>query len=121
METITIKTSEKKQFIDITSKVNTFLALTGKSYGVCHLFVLHSSSALIIGNMNISLPDLLQPFEKITNESYSTLSTQFITTLLGVSLTISFQNAELILGNEQKVILVELAGPTERSIRVTLL
>ena len=129
MNTFQVKTSKKDQILDITDKVNEVIKKSNKKNGVCVLSVLHTTCGLTTADLDPGTDlDLLQALRKMLPEiSYrhphdpSHTSDHILSSIIGTSLSLVFENQTLCLGTWQRVILVELNGPRERTIAYSLL
>lgn len=124
-----IKTSKKREVIDITSQVASFLAEEDLDQGAVNLFVKHTTAALSTADLDPGTDqDYLKVFEKLVPElDYNHphdpghFPDHFLSTAVGVSLTIPVENGSLQLGAWQKIVLLEFNGPKEREIILTFL
>lgn len=129
METLTIKTTTKKAVIDITDEVNKFLQKSGAQEGIVTLFLTHTTAALTTADLDPGTDqDYLDFLEKLTpklnyhhphNPAHA--PDHIWSSIIGTSLTIPIDNGKLILGTWQRVVLVELDGPKERRIVVSII
>ncbi|HEX8893602.1 MAG TPA: secondary thiamine-phosphate synthase enzyme YjbQ [Terriglobales bacterium] len=127
MQRLTIKTHHKREILDITDQVEAFLRKQQSSHsGACHLVVLHTTAALTTADLDPGTDaDMLAAFERIIPKlNYrhahdpEHVPDHILSTLIGTSLTLLTENATLVLGSWQRVILVELDGPRQREIAV---
>lgn len=132
MEKINITTTKDKEVVDITDKINEVLAKSKTKDGLCHLFLPHSTAGLTTALISPdSELDLIDAFDvavpHITNQIHkhehshivSRLPDHIISSFLGTSLAIPFENGKLALGEFQAVVLVELNGPRKRTVMVS--
>lgn len=126
-ETITIRTTKRREVLDITRQVTSVVTASKAKEGVCTVFARHATAALII-NENadpgfrtdiLSLLDKLIPegvweHDKVDDNGAAHLAS----TLLGTSQAIPVRNGRLLLGTWQGIALVELDGPRQREIVV---
>ena len=88
--------------------------------------VLHTTAALATADLDPGTDaDMLDAFERIIPKlNYrhphdpEHVPDHILSTLIGTSLTLLAENAALVLGTWQRVILVELDGPRQREIAV---
>lgn len=119
-----IATEQEKEIIDITEKINKYLASQNITEGVICLFVLHTTCGLTTADLDPGTElDYLDALEKIAprlkyrhSHNPSHFPDHFLSSLVGSSLVLPFENKKLILGNWQKVILIEFNGPRKREI-----
>lgn len=129
MNTFQVKTSKKDQVVDITDKVNEILEKSNKKSGACILSVLHTTCALTTADLDPGTDlDLLEALRKMLPKiSYrhphdpSHTPDHILSSIIGTSLSLIFENNTLSLGTWQRVILVELNGPKERQISYAII
>lgn len=124
-----LKTSEKRQVLDITEKVNGEIEKLDFNNGVCNLFLTHTTASLTIADLDPGTDqDYLDAFEKIIpklnfqhphNPSHT--PDHILSTLIGTSLTLPIENGQLVLGTWQRVVLIEFDGPRQRQLVLNLL
>lgn len=123
---IVVKTAKEKEVVDITDLINEKLP---KKNGVCHLFLTHTTAALTTADLDPGTDlDLLDAFEKIVPKlnfrhphDPKHVPDHILSSLIGTSLSIPFENGKLKLGTWQRVVLIEFSGPREREIVLALL
>ena len=129
MPNLKIKTSMAKEIVDITDRINDLLKRSSTKEGICHLHVMHTTCALTTADLDPGTDlDMLDAFERmIPKLKYrhphdpSHVGDHIMSSLIGSSVSIPFENVELILGTWQRVVLVELSGPRDREIVVNLI
>lgn len=124
-----IRTTKKNEVLDITRQVAEAARAAQVNDGLCCIFVPHATAAVIINendDMQIGL-DLLDALEKLIPEGVwrhdkidSNGAAHLKAAILGPSETIPIHNGQLALGTWQAVMLVELDGPRERKIIVSI-
>lgn len=128
MSSFQVKTSKKDQIVDITDQVNEIIKKSNKKSGVCVLSAAHTTCGLTTADLDPGTDlDLLQTLRKMLPEiSYrhphdpSHTSDHILSSIIGTSLSLIFENQTLSLGTWQRVILVELNGPRERTIAYSI-
>ena len=128
-ETITISTSKKQELIDITNKVSAIVKKSNVKEGLCIIYVMHATAAIII-NENAdpdicldtidALNDLIPAGKWRHDRLDGNADAHIKSTILGPSETIPINNGELQLGTWQSPMLVELDGPRNRDIMITI-
>jgi secondary thiamine-phosphate synthase enzyme len=129
METLRIKTERLKQIVDLTDGVQAIILRSKMTQGVCCLFVSHTTAALTTGEVGEGTEDdLLDVVEAVIPKldfrhahDPSHAWSHMASSLLGPSLTIPIAGGKLVLGTWQSVLLVELDGPRQRNVHITLL
>lgn len=124
-----VRTTKKYEVLDITRRVAEAARAAQVNDGLCCIFVPHATAAVIINendDMQIGL-DLLDVLEKLVPEGVwrhdkidSNGAAHLKAAILGPSETIPIHNGQLALGTWQAVMLVELDGPRERKIIVSV-
>jgi len=126
---INIKTNKHKEVIDITEKINKFLEDQEKESGLVFLFALHTTCALTTADLDPGTDlDMLDAFDvMIPKLKYrhphdpSHVGDHIMSSIIGTSLTLPFENKNLVLGTWQKVVLIEFDGPRERKIFIKII
>ena len=127
MKTIIVATREKDEVVDISDEVALFLREEAeKASGVCVVFAAHTTCALTTADLDPGTDlDLLQALRRILPQmtyrhSHDPAHTpdHILATMLGPSVAIPFANRRLLLGTWQRVILVELDGPRQRTVHL---
>jgi len=129
MQNMTIETHKKKEVIDITEQVNEELKNANLDQGLCHLFILHTTAALTTADLDPGTDlDMLDAFEAIVPKlkyrhphDPTHVGDHIMSSLIGSSLVLPFEDKKLTLGTWQRVVLIELDGPRKREIVVSLL
>ncbi len=130
MQKLSIKTREKRQILDITGELETILGKDhAKRSGVCNLSVLHTTAALTTADLDPGTDlDMLDAFEAMVPKlkyrhphNPAHVPDHILSALIGTSLALPFQKGKLVLGTWQRVVLIELDGPRERDVMVTIL
>lgn len=129
MEVLRISTGSLKEVVDLTDRIESLIHREKMQEGLCSLFVTHTTAALTTGEIGEGTEkDLLQVVEQMIPpirfrhaHDPSHAWSHMASSILGPSLTIPVSAGKLVLGTWQSVMLVELDGPRERTIHVTLL
>ena len=124
--TITVTTRGKDQIVDITEEVEEFLHGAEKESGVCVVFAAHTTCAITTADLDPGTDqDLLQALRKMLPEmSYrhphdpSHTPDHLVSSIIGPSVTIPYRNRRLEVGTWQRIILVELDGPRQRTVHL---
>ena len=130
-EIISISTSKKQELIDITDRVNSIVRGSKVKDGLCNVFAMHATAAIIINenaDPNICL-DTIEALDRIVKEGVwrhdkidGNAASHIKSTILGPSKTIPIKNSKLQLGAWQGIMLFELDGPRRnRNIVVQIL
>ncbi|MEW6277729.1 MAG: secondary thiamine-phosphate synthase enzyme YjbQ [Candidatus Eremiobacterota bacterium] len=135
---MTIRSSRGPQFVDITDQVETMLQKTGMTTGQVLVYSQHTTAAVIINenepllieDMKRFLGRLADPAEIYQHNDFSIRTVnmcddecdnahshlQHLT--LGCSVLVPIQEGRLTLGRWQRIFMIELDRPRERSILV---
>lgn len=124
-----IKTQAKDEIVDITDEITGLVKKSNRKDGVIILNVLHTTCALTTADLDPGTDeDILEVFRKMLPKILyrhphdpSHTEDHILSSIVGTSLSIIFENGELRLGTWQRVILIELNGPREREISYTII
>jgi len=127
MKTVTITTKKKDEVVDITETVENLLEEMKAQSGICVVFVAHTTCALTTADLDPGTDlDFLNALRHmLPHISYrhphdpSHTPDHILSSILGPSLAIPYQDGQLLLGTWQRVILVELDGPRQRTLHVS--
>jgi secondary thiamine-phosphate synthase enzyme len=128
MHRLSIKTRKKREVLDITDVVEDQLARNGAASGVCHVLVLHTTAALTTADLDPGTDlDMLDAFEAMIPKlryrhphNPAHVPDHILSALIGTSLSLPFDKKKLLLGTWQRIVLVELDGPRERELALTI-
>jgi len=127
-EVLCVRTTDRKQVVDLTDRIEAMIHKAKMQQGLCSLFVTHTTAALTTGEIGEGTQDdFLQVVEQMIPRVHfrhahdpSHAWSHMASSILGPSLTIPVSASKLVLGTWQSVMLVELDGPRERNLHVTL-
>ncbi len=128
-ENLTIKTSTRIEMIDVTKKVEDFIARHNVKNGICCIFVPHTTAGITINenadftvqlDINNSLSELIP-----ASENYSHLEgnsdSHIKSTVVGASLSIIIKGGKPVLGTWQSIYFCEFDGPRNRNLYIKLI
>jgi len=129
METLKIKTDRLKQVVDLTDRVNALIAKRKMTEGLCCLFVTHTTACLTTGEVGEGtekdlldvVQDMIPKIDFRHGHDPSHAWSHMASSILGPSLSVPVSSGKLVLGTWQSVLLVELDGPRDRDVHVTLI
>jgi len=136
LETLGLKTTEKQQLINITSRVRELVTHSGIRNGMIGLYSQHTTAALMVSEYQNALVDdvagLLRrvvaddlPYKHNSPEfsdcDRKNAASHLRSLLFNNSVVLPVSDGEVVLGQFQSVILAELDGPRERSLKVQVL
>jgi secondary thiamine-phosphate synthase enzyme len=127
MRTFTVATRKKDQIVDITDTVEQHLQTEGNANGLCSLFVVHTTCAITTADLDPGTDlDLLAALRHLLPQlSYrhphdpAHTPDHILSSIIGPSLVIPYARHQLLLGTWQRIILVELDGPRQRTIHIS--
>jgi secondary thiamine-phosphate synthase enzyme len=120
---LTLRSSERRQLIDITSDVTRFVRNSNVKDGICVISVPHATAAIIANEHETGLlDDLLRKIEAVFPESASyshnaiddNADAHLASAFLGHARTFPIISHEVIRGTWQNIFFVELDGPRSR-------
>lgn len=124
-----VHTNKKYEVIDITQRITEAVKAAQINEGLCCVFIPHATAAVVVNendDMQIGM-DLLDSLDKLIPEGVwrhdqidSNGAAHLKAAILGPSETIPIQNGRLALGTWQAIMLVELDGPRDRRVLVTI-
>ncbi|SRR6266404_8274443 len=126
MKTITVRTKRKDEVLDITESVETFLREVEAEEGVCTIFVSHSTCALTTADLDPgtdldfldALRHLLPHIAYRHPHDPSHTPDHILSSIIGSSLAVPYKNRRPLLGTWQRIVLVELDGPRQRTVHI---
>lgn len=128
-DVLQVSTGHLKEIVDLTERIAALIRKAKMREGLCALFVSHTTAALTTGEIGEGTEqDFLEVAEQIIPSirfrhahDPSHAWSHMAASLLGPSLALPVSDGKLVLGTWQSVMLVELDGPRERTVHVTLL
>ena len=123
---LTIKTKQRTELIDITTKVRTALQSHDIQDGLCFLYVPHTTAAVTINeSADPSVPsDILMVLNQVIpwKAGYRHLEgnspAHIKSTLVGASEMIAIEKRQLVLGTWQGIFFCEFDGPRTRKLHL---
>ena len=129
-EEISISTSKRQELIDITAKVESIVKKSKVKEGICTVFAMHATAAIII-NENADLNICLDVIDSLNNlipkgkwrhdKLDGNADAHIKSAILGPSESIPIKNSRLQLGTWQAVMLCENDGPRNRKVIVSII
>lgn len=123
-----LRTNEKNQMKNITSKIKDHIKDTGIESGICLVYCPHTTAAITIneGADPAVKKDVLQALdEQVPNIDFDhaegNSDAHLKSSIIGCSEQIPIKNSKLQLGNWQKVYFCEFDGPRSRSFYVKII
>ncbi|HBV33539.1 TPA: hypothetical protein DIC39_01075 [Patescibacteria group bacterium] len=124
---IQIKTTQAKEIVDITDKLNDELGKLGLTSDSVNIFVTHTTCALTTADLDPGTDlDMLDAFQALIPKlnyrhphDSAHVPDHILSALIGTSLTLPIEDGQLVLGQWQRVVLIEFSGPRERQIIIS--
>ena len=126
LRALRIETRTRVEFKDVTGLIQKTIEETGISSGTCHVFVPHTTAAVLINENDdpALMKDLdnfltrLAPTERDYFHNDGNCDAHLKAALIGSSKSLLIENGQLILGRWQGVYFCEFDGPRRRDLRV---
>ncbi len=129
-EVISISTSKRQELIDITNRVEAIVKKSNVKEGLCTVFAMHATAAVIINenaDPNICL-DLIESLNELIPKGKwrhdkldGNADAHIKSSILDPSETIPIKNNQLQLGTWQAVMFCENDGPRNRKIIISII
>ncbi|HJV67245.1 MAG TPA: secondary thiamine-phosphate synthase enzyme YjbQ [Geomonas sp.] len=125
---IRLKSKERTELIDITSKVEDLIATSRVISGCCDLFVMHTTAAVTVneGADPAVKRDISHCLERLVPNAHYFTHTEgnsdahIKASLIGPSERLLVDKGKLLLGTWQAVYFCEFDGPRERKVAVRI-
>lgn len=124
-----IRSHRKYEMLDITREVADIVRHANLPEAICSVYVTHATAAIVINendDPNVCL-DVLDALDKLIPEGGwrhdrvdNNAAAHIKSAILGPGETIPVHDGQLVLGTWQAIMLVELDGPRERRVVVTV-
>ena len=121
---LTVKTSKRTQFVDITADVEDMIRKNGFGSGLCMVYVPHTTAAVTINesadpsvksDILMVLNDVI-PWQAQYRHLEGNSPAHIKSTLVGASELIIVENGRLVLGTWQGLFFCEFDGPRTRKV-----
>ena len=127
MKQLEIHTSTRTQLVNITSQVTGALAELDSGASLCHVYVPHTTAAVVINESADPdvARDLAAAYQAMVPKirfahAEGNSDSHLLATLLGSSVSIPVENGRLKLGTWQGIFFVDLDGPRNRRVWVSV-
>jgi secondary thiamine-phosphate synthase enzyme len=127
MQTLKVQSKKREEMIEITREVEAVLPEKGE--GICVLFTQHTTCGLTINEnadpdvksdmllfLRKTIPQYYEGFRHFEHNSDAHIKSS----LVGSSVTVPFEDGQLLLGRWQGIYLCEFDGARERKVLVTI-
>ena len=124
-----IRSRRKYEMLDITARVRDIVRRAGSAEAICSVYVTHATAAIVINEnddpnvcedvldaLNKLIPEGVWRHDRVDNNAAAHIKSA----ILGPGETIPVREGELVLGTWQAIMLVELDGPRERRVVITV-
>jgi secondary thiamine-phosphate synthase enzyme len=124
-----VRTRAKREMIDITAEVEAVVSKSTVDEGLCNVYVAHATAAIVVNenddpNVGLDALDALDALvpagvwrhDRVDGNAASHIQAA----ILGPGETIPLRAGRLQLGRWQAIMLVELDGPRDRRVLVTV-
>ena len=124
-----VRSQDREELVEITNLVNAKLKSSGTQSGIVVLYVQHTTAGLTINeNADPDVPrDMLHALRTLVpqhgmgfHHGEQNSDAHIKASLTGSSVTIPFENGQLLLGRWQGVFLCEFDGGRERQVIMTI-
>ena len=123
-----VQSQKPQQVIDITGEVNSVLAQSEAGSGICLLFLLHTTAALTLMDLDPGTDlDLLDALNAMMPElryrhphDPTHVPAHILSAIIGPSLLMPVRDGRLDLGTWQRAVLLEFDGPRTREVSLTV-
>ena len=129
MQTLSVKTDRRTQFVDVTAQVQKAVASSGVGTGICYLYVPHTTAAITINEC--ADPDVARDVEVALHRlvpvtwpyrhSEGNSDSHVKAVLVGASQILHVEGGKVVLGRWQGVFFCEFDGPRDRRLQVKVL
>lgn len=129
IKTLTVKTSSREEFVDITDEVERAVRDSEIKKGVCYLYVPHTTAGITIneGADPSVKKDIINALKKIAPYAAGYLhmegnaDSHIKTTIVGSSAIVFIENGTLVLGQWQSIFFCEFDGPRTRKVYLKII
>jgi secondary thiamine-phosphate synthase enzyme len=130
---IKVQTEQREELHNLTEIIHNFVKSSGIRDGLVNIWSLHTTSAIFINEWQDALIHDFKAYlaNAISKDLYyrhndpawsdcdrHNADSHLRSLMLGISLTLQIAGGDVVLGEWQSVIMAELDGPRERSVRI---
>ncbi|MDI6827807.1 MAG: secondary thiamine-phosphate synthase enzyme YjbQ [Armatimonadota bacterium] len=129
IQRISVRTSARTEFVDITSEVQNAVKSSGISDGLCIVYVPHTTAGITI-NENADpdvTRDIIDTLERLVPRDAryrhieGNADSHVKASLMGFSASVLVENCHLVLGTWQGIYFCEFDGPRSRTVLVQII
>jgi secondary thiamine-phosphate synthase enzyme len=130
MRTLTVATQHKDQVIDLTERLAEYLRDEAeRDDGTCLVFAAHTTCAVTTADLDPgtdldflqAIRALLPPLAFRHPHDPAHAPDHILAALIGPSISVPYAHRRPLLGTWQRVVLIELNGPRQRTLHLTAL
>ncbi len=127
MDTFTVRTQRRNQFVEITDQVRQAIRDKGLGTGACLVYCPHTTAAITINenadpdvrhDLLAKLSEMVPKSERYYQHSEGNSDAHVKTSLVGNSVSVLVETGRLVLGRWQGIYLCEFDGPRQRQVWV---
>jgi len=126
ISTISIRTRNRSEMVDITPEVTDLLQKAGLEQGVCYIYVPHTTAGITINEgadpsvvTDIqTMLDTLVPWEASYRHLEGNAAAHIKSSLVGSSVCVLVESGRLKLGTWQAIFFCEFDGPRTRKVHI---
>ncbi len=125
---ISVNTTKREQFVDITAKVQEAVSKSGAKDGIVCVFIPHTTAGVtinenadpdVVHDMLLTLGDLV-PNRSDYRHMEGNSDAHVKSSMMGCSLNVILENGRLQLGTWQSIYFTEFDGPRNRQVWITI-
>jgi len=129
MQTLSVKTDRRTQLVDVTAEVQKAVSASTVAYGICYLYVPHTTAAITINECADAdvardvegAMDRLVPMAGPYRHSEGNSDSHVKSILVGASQAVFVHGGKLALGRWQGIFFCEFDGPRNRKLHVKVI
>jgi len=126
---LAVKTRERTELIDVTSKISQLVQKSGINQGLCMVYVPHTTAAVTINESAdpsvksdmLMVLNQIVPWEANYRHLEGNSPAHVKSTLVGPSQLIAIEKGRLVLGTWQGIFFCEFDGPRNRKLHVRIM
>lgn len=128
METITVRTNSRVEFVEISGPVRQWLQTQEVKSGVLTIYVPHTTAGItinehadpdVVRDLTMELNKVI-PFEDNYQHLEGNAAAHIKSSLIGASAQVIVENGSLVLGTWQGIFFAEFDGPRTRKVHLQL-
>ena len=135
-QSIAVQTKERVELVDITERIAAFVRTSAIREGTVSIWSMHTTCSVFINEAQLALhADIKQALEQLVDQDHAWMhndprhsdcdrcnaDAHLRAMLLGHGITAQVSEGALVLGQWQRVLIAELDGPRERTVRVQVM